>query len=716
MHLKLRSKKTISLLLAALLAFAMLPTAIISYALPGDYSFSEETGELNINTTAGITAWTSEVAAADVKSVTISEAVTEINSSAFQGLINLESVTFEGNISLTAGGIFAGATALKSIVFNGESSLSAGAFNNALNIETITFGGKTKIVSSLFANSSKLTELTFPAGSTFGAGSFSNCSALEKVTFEGDVDLSVGGIFSGATALKTLVFKGESKISNGAFSGSSNLESISFGGKTDVTNGVFSDNSKLTELTFPAGSTFGPSVFYNCTALEKVTFEGNVDITSGGAFSGSTAPKTLVFNGESKISSGAFFNTGNLETISFGGKTQLGAGLFRYISNLTELTIPAGSTLGASAFSDCTALEKVTFEGDVDLTAGSVFSNTTGLKEIVFNGESKLGNSSFANAENLKTITFAKKTSLASGAFNGIGTALQDKTDVIVLPEGSTVSGNAFCDSNLSGVRFMDKTPQDFGANTFYDCADGAIIYVPCVSVDAYTTALNGGENPANPKGYAIQGVHTFIDGVCECGELAPVMPVTVIDGSGSGDYYEGAIVTIEANTPAQGKVFDKWEVVSGDITLDSATSATATFIMPANAVEIKATYKDSEPSHIHNTDTTKWENDETDHWNQCECGEQLNKSAHTFEWVIDSEATATEKGSKHQECTVCGYKKATVEIPATGSTDNPSKPAAMTSPETGDNSIMWLWGAIMLVSGVVFAGTAVYGKKKRAK
>lgn len=36
----------------------------------------------------------------------------------------------------------------------------------------------------------------------------------------------------------------------------------------------------------------------------------------------------------------------------------------------------------------------------------------------------------------------------------------------------------------------------------------------------------------------------------------------------------------------------------------------------------------------------------------------------HEFTWVVDKEATATEKGSKHEECTVCGYRKEAVEIP----------------------------------------------------
>ncbi|MGN0312426.1 MAG: hypothetical protein ACI4CC_06585, partial [Lachnospiraceae bacterium] len=69
---------------------------------------------------------------------------------------------------------------------------------------------------------------------------------------------------------------------------------------------------------------------------------------------------------------------------------------------------------------------------------------------------------------------------------------------------------------------------------------------------------------------------------------------VTVTDGTGSGEYAEGATVTLTANAPASGKVFDKWVVESGDITLADANNATTTFTMPASEVSVKATYKDA--------------------------------------------------------------------------------------------------------------------------
>ena len=110
----------------------------------------------------------------------------------------------------------------------------------------------------------------------------------------------------------------------------------------------------------------------------------------------------------------------------------------------------------------------------------------------------------------------------------------------------------------------------------------------------------------------------------------------------------------------------------------------------------------------------SEWKNDATNHWHECSCGDKADKAAHDFKWVVDKEATATQKGSKHEECRVCGYKKEAVEIPATGTPTEPGKPTDSDSPQTGDNSNMILWIALLFVSGGVVIGIIVYSKKKK--
>ena len=70
--------------------------------------------------------------------------------------------------------------------------------------------------------------------------------------------------------------------------------------------------------------------------------------------------------------------------------------------------------------------------------------------------------------------------------------------------------------------------------------------------------------------------------------------PVTVTNGSGSGNYAENATVTITADPAPAGKVFKEWVISPSNVTFTGGTSvnsSTATFTMPAQAVTATATY-----------------------------------------------------------------------------------------------------------------------------
>ncbi|MBQ8292902.1 MAG: hypothetical protein IJX78_03725 [Bacilli bacterium] len=100
-------------------------------------------------------------------------------------------------------------------------------------------------------------------------------------------------------------------------------------------------------------------------------------------------------------------------------------------------------------------------------------------------------------------------------------------------------------------------------------------------------------------------------------------------------------------------------------------------------------TEKDLVLDKIPHEGTGEWLSDETGHWHNCECGEKVDFAKHTFEWVVDKEPTTTEAGTKHEECTVCGYKQNEgTTIPATGHTHQMTKVPAKqaTCEEDGNN------------------------------
>lgn len=150
--------------------------------------------------------------------------------------------------------------------------------------------------------------------------------------------------------------------------------------------------------------------------------------------------------------------------------------------------------------------------------------------------------------------------------------------------------------------------------------------------------------------------------------------------------------------------------------------------------VETDLTMTPAADEHTHKYGT-EWKYDETNHWHECECGNKADITAHTFKQIIDKEATTAEKGSKHEECTVCGYKKAAVDIPVTdfgnssddqpnkpintassesSSADQTNKPINTASPKTGNTDNMILWIVLLVIGGGAFiTATAVDRKKK---
>lgn len=126
--------------------------------------------------------------------------------------------------------------------------------------------------------------------------------------------------------------------------------------------------------------------------------------------------------------------------------------------------------------------------------------------------------------------------------------------------------------------------------------------------------------------------------------------------------------------------------------------------------------------THVHEADTTQWKSDENGHWNPCidpNCDEHLNQAAHTFLWKTDVEPTTSTEGSKHEECTVCGYTRnentKIDKLPANSgsgshkhkhsSSGNSSDSSAAASTQTADTS---LTAAVNTTAATTKAATTV--------
>lgn len=228
----------------------------------------------------------------------------------------------------------------------------------------------------------------------------------------------------------------------------------------------------------------------------------------------------------------------------------------------------------------------------------------------------------------------------------------------------------------------------------------------------------------------------------CEWWSLDENTGIVSTEPEWGGDIYKNKITAFEA-----GKAYHYGVYVTAytaDISLDAKLKINGREVKYTRIgdesdtqsfwVETDLTMTPAADGHTHKYGT-EWKYDETNHWHECECGNKADITAHTFKQIIDKESTATEKGSKHEECTVCGYKKAAVDIPVTdfgnssddqpdkpintasseiSSADQTNKPINTASPKTGNTDNMILWIVLLVIGGGAFiTATAVDRKKK---
>ena len=120
--------------------------------------------------------------------------------------------------------------------------------------------------------------------------------------------------------------------------------------------------------------------------------------------------------------------------------------------------------------------------------------------------------------------------------------------------------------------------------------------------------------------------------------------------------------------------------------------------------VETDLTMIPTAASHTHSYGTDR-KYDDTEHWQECACGDKADTAAHSFRWVIDKAATKEATGIRHEECTVCGAKRS----------ENTVIPKDPGSPLTGDSSALIGWLAALFVSGGVLTVPGLNGIKRRS-
>lgn len=581
-----------------------------------------------------------------VKSIVVSEGITEVGERAFYWCTNCTSVTLPSSL-----------TAIREY-----------GFNNLRALQYITLPENLQIIEfCAFSECAALKSITLPDSvHTVESSAFSNCPALTSATLSAGMTKVPNSMFFNDTKLRTVVIPE---------------------GITAIGDTVFS-NSALRSFHFPATLvTLGSSVFGGCSYLNEYTVaEGNpsfkavngVLFTADGktllSYPGAKYGSYTVPEGTEYIASSAFRGS-DVTSINFGTTLkEIGNYSFSYCTSLTSVTFPSNVTkICDSAFRSCTYLRNIYFQNDsVTIEPGGVFAECDSLVSItlpanlseipgyLFYGCAKLkyvtipdtatriGSSAFLDCDSLVSIT-------VPGSVKSIGQQAFDfcnKLETIILEEGVQTLGwisirNA---PALERVVLPDsltriEQPSNASSRMFDDCPN-LVVEVNCGTY-GYNYVVNNGIDYTASHPYTVSQVISptcsaqgYTRYSCKCGSFsytedyvsalghdyhtsvtAPTCTewgYTTYTCMRCGEWYED--YDVEPN----GHSYDAWYVITAPTCLEDGTLSrectvcghTETGIMPATGHTPGEPVKENEGAHGSHDLVTYCET----------CGEELSR------------------------------------------------------------------------------------------
>lgn len=450
--------------------------------------------------------------------------------------------------------------------------------------------------------------------------------------------------------------------------------------------------------SFGAGSQTGETA---CTGVKKLVANGTID----GSITELTGLKELTVNGSSKTGLTGTTVPESVETLTIAGdQWQTGSYVFYQNKKPKNLVVTANEVTpqenANATFRNNLALETAKFTGDNVTLTQMMFLGCSNLKQLDLSkvGTLTIGAKCFGDDGTNESV-FNTNCNIYVGSADKVSTVRNNTTGltansgIVLVVNGGTVK--------MGETGFDSVTKENHYAEWYEDseCKEKKVT-TPEAGKTYYAKWI---EKEAQELSFEKDAVTVHAN------ETTVTNPIERTENGGSVTYTSNKanVATVDEN---------------GKVTIVGAGTATIT----ATAAETPSYKKASAEYTLTVTDHqlgNKWESDADNHWRVCEiCQTKVDSAAHEFQWVVDKEATTTEKGSKHEECKVCGYKKDAVEIPViesgttggdqnNGNAGNGTKADTANGSKTGDAMPIGMLAVLMLAAaaGIVFCGRKLY-------
>lgn len=367
---------------------------------------------------------------ATVGSCTVSNGVTAIGASAFQGCSGLTLVTISSTVT----------------------NIGDNAFSYCSNLTNITISDSVvSIGTTAFCKDSRLTSVAIPASLTsIGPGAFSQCGSLKAINVDprNPAYCSINGVLFDITQA-TLVECPSGLIGNYTIPGSvTNIADYAFSGCLSLTNAAipssvisignyafYNFGLRITNVTIPASVTsVGTCAFAWCPALKNVYFLGSAPTLGANAFvydnmknnSPLYCPTLYYFVGAAGW--GSFIDGCQASSLNpFRCATNAGGiTITSYIGGFGNVVIPATingypvTGIATNAFANLASLTSVTIAGSVTNIANSAFSGCSNLTSVVFSGNAPTAGSSVFASDTNVTVYYLANCAGWNSTFAGV--------------------------------------------------------------------------------------------------------------------------------------------------------------------------------------------------------------------------------------------------------------------------------------------------------
>ena len=627
-------KRLLSLLMALLLVLTLVPTAAFAGKSETDVEYPVTGGSIWFDKSTGtVTECDTSVTEATIPADIDGVAVKSIGEIAFQNRCRLTSVTLSEGITSIDEYAFRDCKYLTSVTLpDSLTSIGTSAFENCYQIKSIALPKSlTSIGEKAFYKCEELTSVTLPDSLTsIGISAFNNCRALESIDIPAGVkSIAASAFFNCEKLASVTLHEGLESIGSSTFRYCEALTSITLPESLKTIDSYAFADTGLTTVTLPAAaSTLGDLVFSGKGLTAVNVAEGNANYCSADGILFSKDMSTLLI-----------YPAGKTDTSDYtipDSVTRINTGAFAGCDGILSVTIPAG-------------LEEVTyrtFETCYNLAAINVAegnANYCSLDGVVFNkAMSKLVTYPIGKADASYTIPDGV-TELAESAFY-----CSANLTSVTVPAGITSIPNScfqVCEKLTTVHLPQSLNTVDYYA--FYACNSLTTVYYEGTKEEWSNVTINGEDNDKlkNAAVYYLGEPHEHS-----------------YDGTWSADAEYHWQQCSDINCPNKALSIKEKTAHSFEWVIDKEATATEEGLQHEECSVCG--YKRSENTVIHSYDGT-WRCDSTGHWQQCSdssCTDYYssikNSAKHSFEWVIDKEASTSEEGLKHEECTVCGYKR----------------------------------------------------------